>query len=76
MMLFALIWSLMFICRRNFKSLKTTNQEASNGGSPSRNHSKRYHSNKKYTLLDAEEEELHAQGILLTVADVRMSDCY
>jgi len=63
MMLFALIWSLMFIFRRNFKSLKGSNsQELNNGGSPTRSYNKRFHANKKYTLLDAEEQDLHAQG--------------
>lgn len=57
-MMFALIWSISFIFRRNFGTIK----ENINGGpssSPSRGNSKRTSSKKQYTLLDDDELELN-----------------
>lgn len=56
-MVIALLWSLVFIFQRNFRTLK----ENINGklGSPSRRESngKRHSHKKQYTLLDDDEEE-------------------
>lgn len=63
MMLFALVWSLVFIFQRNFRNLKE-NINGKLGSSPPgggrETNGKRYHhhhNNKKYTLLDDDEDE-------------------
>ncbi|CAG7680973.1 unnamed protein product [Allacma fusca] len=72
LMLFALLWSLVFLFRKNLSNLKanlSTKPTANGISSSARGNGKRHYSKKQYTLLDDDEIELECKSDPLSEDD-------